>query len=827
MLLGLLLCIGVVLSAPKHVRFRNKITSELLDQLSDVLGYTPHEFVGGKTLLLFLSNNDVTTLLTQFAGKIAEISDPPQHRASNVGLSSRRRTFSRKHARTHALLNGTIDDLSSTDQPLFKSSDATTTLLFTILPGYYRGKQKENNAKQVLERYVKSFNASYTVEVVSRDLFRVSNVPDNEAESFADHVSQQANNPFSWAEPEPVFQTMNLWGAASMQDVTGVSFRDASAALECTGNNVCSPFHASGNKGQGQLIAISDTGINPNSCFFYDDAKNVPYTDSASGVPSVPTDTGHRKIRAYWTYEDNNDYDGHGTHVSGIALGKAAAGPSPGGDMTISASDFNGGAPEARIVFVDLQYGTGGLYLPLPVDSRHMQFIYNTGARVHSGSYGYDCSGYGSTEYALDMFLWNHDDFVAVFAAGNDGEYGVNTMLCPALAKNVIAVGAAMAGAAAYTLPSGSSTPYSESFYDPYWVTDFSSIGGAKVPWMKPNILGHGGRYVWSANYAEPGTLPCNVPNATLLGMAGTSQASPNIAGAVALIFRFFEENDLPKKASLVKAILYSSAVETNGIFPNRAYSTFETSSGYSPYKRQFVEGHGRVSLARTLTTLYTHAAFLILCKQDVTAFTLDGQSHTYNVTITASSSASIAVALAWTDYPIAPGNTQGLVNDLDLTVTLANNQVLYPNMLTSADHRSPDEVIKFTSTSQTISITVTAYDIGMLQQAYSLVISSPTATLALTDSSVVPIPPPPTPKPTPNPTSKPTPQPTPKPTTFGDIPTPQPTAQPTPKPTPVPTIIPPPKRRTVPALLLPPFSNGASTIVASSLVFAFAAALL
>lgn len=72
--------------------------------------------------------------------------------------------------------------------------------------------------------------------------------------------------------------------------------------------------------GDDQIIGIADTGIDYLSCYFYDPHGHVTPTDISS--PSY--DLRYRKVVQY-NYNgcgDTSDAEeGHGTHVSGIAVG--------------------------------------------------------------------------------------------------------------------------------------------------------------------------------------------------------------------------------------------------------------------------------------------------------------------------------------------------------------------------------------------------------------------------------------------------------------------------------------------------------------------------
>jgi len=91
------------------------------------------------------------------------------------------------------------------------------------------------------------------------------------------------------------------------------------------------PLWDEGLTGDGQVVGISDTGIDMNHGFFYDSSTSAPF-DVVS--------TTHRKVTTYITHVDSTDADeGHGTHVCGSAMGDTSS----GGD------NFRGTAPDAKV----------------------------------------------------------------------------------------------------------------------------------------------------------------------------------------------------------------------------------------------------------------------------------------------------------------------------------------------------------------------------------------------------------------------------------------------------------------------------------------------
>lgn len=102
---------------------------------------------------------------------------------------------------------------------------------------------------------------------------------------------------------------------------------------------------------------------------------------------------------------------------------------------------------------VDIQASSDRYIYPAPdLYNDYFGISYKAGARIMSNSWGAPAvSSYTSLERLVDKFMYDHDDFTIVFAAGNDGERGKRTIGLPASAKNCIAVGAVLSSSRKYS----------------------------------------------------------------------------------------------------------------------------------------------------------------------------------------------------------------------------------------------------------------------------------------------------------------------------------------------------------------------------------------
>jgi subtilisin family serine protease len=235
-------------------------------------------------------------------------------------------------------------------------------------------------------------------------------------------------------------------------------------------------------------------------------------------------------------------FDGaaHGTHVAGIAAGYKIHGQ----------DGFNGVAPGAKIISCKLGNGrlaggattTGSM---LKAFEYVMDFAEEyDGPVVVNMSFGVGSEIEGASDMAdrLDRML-KGSKVVACLSAGNEGP-GISTIGLPAAADRVLTVGALLTA-------KNARDNYGASLKDDK-VFSFSSRGGEL---NKPDIIAPG---------SASSTVP---PFSSGDRMWGTSMASPNASGAVALILSaaYQQKPALPINNAILKKAVKNSADRLKG----------------------------------------------------------------------------------------------------------------------------------------------------------------------------------------------------------------------------------------------------------------------
>jgi subtilisin family serine protease len=204
------------------------------------------------------------------------------------------------------------------------------------------------------------------------------------------------------------------------------------------------------------VIAVADSGIDMNSCFFYDNSSSRPWNNSRllHSYVVAPCEQCGRCCNAQSGAGCSNssnacgnfiDQSGHGTHVAGTVAG---SGPD-------AVAYGNGIATGAKIFFQDMEnilddrqcYAPGKCpsSIAFPTDLQNLfQPAFKAGARVHTNSWTVVGSTvYSSVSRAVDVFTSANPTFLVLFAAGNSGQTSdLGQVAAPGTCKNCLTVGA-------------------------------------------------------------------------------------------------------------------------------------------------------------------------------------------------------------------------------------------------------------------------------------------------------------------------------------------------------------------------------------------------
>jgi hypothetical protein len=414
-------------------------------------------------------------------------------------------------------------------------------------------------------------------------------------------------------------------------------------------------FHAN-LTGNGQIIGIADSGIDPTSCFFKDVNEPFPYGNIS---------TTHRKLVIYIT-DTGTDIDetGHGTGVAGSASGKC-------NDPKHKYSDYYGSAYNSKVAFMDLAVsGESSVLPPGNYYTGIFQRLYDAGSKIQTLSFGSESSSYTTQARYVDQFMWDNKDSLIFVAAGNSGSKGSGTVGTPATNKNGVSVGASYNDEEAWNANGKVSSKTSQ--LTKANLADFSSRGPTADSRLKPDVCAVG-EFISSITLLPHFFPP---PVGTNLGTAvfqqdcsisivqGTSFSSPLMAGYAALVRQYFLEgfyptgfrnasNSFSPSGALIKAILVNSAEGLDYI--NDGDKSTTTKKGDNN------QGYGRIQLSNSLSfnvpatvkglTMFVKGSSVPSSKHYV-ELTATNEQHVYNFTTTVDPLTDIRV---WISLSLSP----------------------------------------------------------------------------------------------------------------------------------------------------------------------------
>ena len=150
-------------------------------------------------------------------------------------------------------------------------------------------------------------------------------------------------------------------------------------------------------------------------------------------------DHSHRKLVSYFAVRNktHDQKNGHGSHTAGSIAGKALLSPSDPSSLLTRLAEYNGVAPDAKLVIFDFNDGKTRTKIKTPRNITAGFFLpsHAAGARISSNSWGARNGSYIRESRDMDAFVYAYDDFLPVFAAGNYGHKGFQTVVAPSSAK--------------------------------------------------------------------------------------------------------------------------------------------------------------------------------------------------------------------------------------------------------------------------------------------------------------------------------------------------------------------------------------------------------
>ncbi|KAL9575359.1 hypothetical protein ACKAV7_000157 [Fusarium commune] len=461
---------------------------------------------------------------------------------------------------------------------------------------YLREFKSTNSLKSAVKN--EDHQTEYKVDCVLHDK------PNTDVEEMAKYIAQAAQVDLKELEITPTTirltvhqdrlpELVKLDSVNRIEEVHPVELlnHDARETLNVDEMILSTPY-----EGKGQTICVADSGF---------DQGKVMDDINIKVHPAFPDRV--ELLESFWSPDDYTDKIGHGTHVCASICG---TGIYKDGNISI-----RGTAPGAKLIVQnmtkwDTEWKRWGIEVPGDLFTNLFEKPYDLGVRIHSNSWSTSWKkDQGQADYEqkatrLDQFVYEHQDFIVLVAAGNHGKEATkNTghIGAASAAKNCITVGAT--GSKRLNNGERWRLNVDEGHRGIEQTAQFSSRGPTK-----PDKDGLGGRI--KPDVVAPGVAILSAASRALasdsvartrygksfdpdwLFMSGTSMSTPLVAGCVALLREALQEHGKQHpSAALVKALLVNGAENfSQAIAPGLGYD--------------YEQGFGRVDVQRSIAAV-------------------------------------------------------------------------------------------------------------------------------------------------------------------------------------------------------------------------------
>lgn len=370
----------------------------------------------------------------------------------------------------------------------------------------------------------------------------------------------------------------------------------------------------SGATGESIAVGIIDTGL------------NIAHRDISTNRSSICGGNFYPDEGGDGQFDLWSDFQGHGTHVTGIIAGNGSgesqlAGMAPGiQHIRIAKVLDREGSGDSVTVANGVRYLLGETGCEW--EGRQSEVVKPLILNMSLGGSG-ERDGRGAANRNIDAVI-SHGAQLLVIAAGNDGSIGTSN---EATAKNVLAVG---------------------SITDSGVVAAYSSHGPTADGRLNPHVVGTG-----SAVVSAKG----NSSTESYVQFNGTSMAAPSVSGVAALLMDQNPEfRDAPAYA---KARLMSSAVKPSRTLGNDEFP-LTNSNGPGAFNDEYGLGlvSANVAIQDSPDGLWAHGG---------DHGTLEaGESYEYEIEIQ-ENTARLDIVLTWIESPSEPVSPATVVANLDL----------------------------------------------------------------------------------------------------------------------------------------------------------------